>query len=63
MRPPGGLKVIGPRNMPELIRSRFSERNGTIGTLFYIRYRPSLSRNDGHNLIRMSDEIDRHHSP
>src|SRR5690606_41507714 len=31
---------------------------GPIGTAFYVRYKPSVSRNDGHNLLRMANTLD-----
>jgi len=58
MIPPDTLRVLSPKDLPELLRSRFSEKNGTIGTVFYVRYKPTVARNDGHNLLRMSNTID-----
>lgn len=56
--PPESLRVLGLHDLPPLLKSRFSEKNGTVGTVFYVRYRPEVSRNDGHNLLRMSATID-----
>jgi predicted RND superfamily exporter protein len=58
MTPPESLHVLSGADLPELIKQRFSERTGTLGTLFYIRYREGLARNDGHVLLRMSQDID-----
>jgi predicted RND superfamily exporter protein len=58
MIPPEALHVIAPQDLPPFLKGRFSEKNGTLGTLFYIRYRPEISKNDGHNLLRMSATID-----
>ncbi len=58
MIPPDTLRPVVPEDLPPLLKSRFSERNGTVGTVFYVRYRPEISRNDGHNLLRMSATID-----
>ncbi len=58
MIPPETLRVLGPDDLPAMLERRFQERNGTIGTVFYVRYKPSVSRNDGHNLIRMANTID-----
>jgi predicted RND superfamily exporter protein len=40
------------------LKRRFQEKNGTIGTVFYVRYKPEVARNDGHNLLRMATTID-----
>ena len=56
--PPEDLRVLAPEDLPALLKARFSERDGTLGTLFYLRYRSDISRNDGHNLLRMSKTID-----
>ncbi|MCL2724137.1 MAG: MMPL family transporter [Polyangiaceae bacterium] len=58
LTPPETLHVLAGADLPDLIKQRFSEKNGTLGTLFYIRYRPGLPRNDGHVLLRMSQDID-----
>jgi predicted RND superfamily exporter protein len=58
LTPPEALHALAGADLPELIKQRFSEKNGTLGTLFYIRYRPDLPRNDGHVLLRMSRDID-----
>jgi hypothetical protein len=58
MIPPEALDVLGPASLPSLLKQRFSERNGTIGTPIYVHYVPELSKSDGHNLLRMSQTID-----
>ncbi|MDB4935685.1 MAG: putative rane protein [Labilithrix sp.] len=58
MIPPETLRTLTTADLPGLLKSRFSERNGTIGTLLYVRYKPSVARNDGHNLLRMASTID-----
>lgn len=58
MKPPETLHVLAPEDLPTLIKQRFQERDGTLGTLFYVRYKPSLARNDGHVLLRMAKTID-----
>jgi predicted RND superfamily exporter protein len=58
LTPPERLRPLAPEDLPPLLRSRFSEENGTVGTIFYVRYRPDVARNDGHNLLRMSATID-----
>ncbi|MBX3227704.1 MAG: MMPL family transporter [Labilithrix sp.] len=58
MIPPETLKVLHPEDLPRLLKSRFSERNGTVGTVLYIRYKEGVSRNDGHNLLRMAAALE-----
>ncbi|MDF2691728.1 MAG: putative rane protein, partial [Labilithrix sp.] len=58
MTPPESLRVVGQTDLPLLLKTRFSERDGTLGTVFYIRYKADLARNDGHNLLRMAATID-----
>jgi predicted RND superfamily exporter protein len=58
MIPPEALHVLGMEALPAVLKRRFEERNGTIGTVFYVRYKPNVSRNDGHNLLRMANAID-----
>jgi predicted RND superfamily exporter protein len=58
MIPPESLHVLGLEDLPDLLKRRFSEKNGTLGTVFYVRYRPEVARNDGHNLLRMATTID-----
>jgi hypothetical protein len=41
-----------------LLRRNFSEKSGVVGTVFYVRYRPGVSNNDGHNLLRMSRALE-----
>ncbi|HSO35048.1 MAG TPA: MMPL family transporter [Labilithrix sp.] len=56
--PPERLHVLVAKDLPTFVLRRFQERNGTIGTPFYIRYKPSISRNDGHNLLRIAATVD-----
>lgn len=58
MIPPESLKVLMPSDVPDLLKHRFSEKNGVVGTALYVRYRPDIARNDGHTLLRMSETID-----
>jgi predicted RND superfamily exporter protein len=58
MIPPEALHALTTKDLPPLLKTRFSERNGTIGTLLYVRYKPTVQRNDGHNLLRMATTID-----
>ena len=58
MIPPETLRVLNPSDLPSLLKRRFEERNGTLGSIFYVRYKPNISRNDGHNLLRMASSLD-----
>jgi uncharacterized membrane protein YdfJ with MMPL/SSD domain len=58
MRPPEELAVIGPKDLPALIRRRFEENNGKLGTLMYIKYKYGVSFSDGHTLLRMAKTTD-----
>ena len=58
MIPPESLAVLTMRDLPELLKRNFSEKNGVVGTVFYVRYRPGVSTNDGHNLLRMAHALD-----
>jgi predicted RND superfamily exporter protein len=58
MIPPETLAALTVEQLPPLLRHNFSERNGVIGTVFYVRYRSGISNNDGHNLLRMSRGLD-----
>jgi predicted RND superfamily exporter protein len=58
MTPPEGLRVLEPKDVPTTIRHRFQERNGTIGTPFYVDYKPGVSTNDGHILLRIAKTMD-----
>ena len=57
MKPPETLRVIEPRDIPALMRRRFEEKNGTIGTVFYVKF-IDLSFSDGHNLLRIAKTTD-----
>ncbi|WP_146646045.1 efflux RND transporter permease subunit [Labilithrix luteola] len=58
MIPPESLRELTPVDLPGMLKDRFSEKNGTVGTVFYVRYKPEISRNDGHNMLRMSSTLD-----
>lgn len=54
MKPPENLGVIAPKDLPSLIRRRFEENNGRLGTLMYIKYKYGVSFSDGRTLLRMA---------
>ncbi|KYF85736.1 RND transporter [Sorangium cellulosum] len=55
MRPPESLRVITPHDLPDLIRRRFEENNGVVGTVFYVKYKNNVSFSNGKNLLRMAN--------
>jgi predicted RND superfamily exporter protein len=58
MKPPEDLKLVEPKDLPPLIRRRFEENNGKIGTLMYIKYEYGVSFSDGRTLLRMAKTTD-----
>jgi hypothetical protein len=58
MRPPEDLHPIEAKDLPPLIRRRFEENNGRIGTLMYIKYKWGVSFSDGRTLLRMAKTTD-----
>jgi uncharacterized protein len=58
MIPPSSLHVLEPKDLPAFVKRRFQERDGTLGTPFYVRYRHGVSRNDGHVLLRIAATVD-----
>jgi predicted RND superfamily exporter protein len=58
MKPPEDLKIVEPKDLPPLIRRRFEENNGKIGTLMYIKYKWGVSFSNGHTLLRMARTTD-----
>jgi len=58
LRPPDGLRVLGPKDLPPLLRRRFEENDGRVGTVFYVKYRNDVMLSDGHNLLRIAKATD-----
>lgn len=57
LRPPESLAALGVKDLPPLLRRRFEERSGVVGTVFYVQYR-EISLSDGHNLLRIAKTTD-----
>lgn len=55
MKPPEALRVITPEDLPDLIRRRFEENNGVVGSVFYVKYKNDVSFSNGRNLLRMAN--------
>lgn len=58
LKPPQALHVLGPKDLPALLRRRFEENDGRVGTVFYVKYRNDVSLSDGHNLLRIAKSTD-----
>ncbi len=58
IRPPETLRVLEPKDVPPLLRRRFEEKNGVIGTVFYVKYKHGVSLSNGHNLLRIAKTTD-----
>jgi predicted RND superfamily exporter protein len=58
MTPPGDLVAVTGADLPALIRRRFEESDGTLGTVFYVRYGDGVSLSDGRNLLRIARSTD-----
>lgn len=58
MMPPEDLAAVTTKDVPALIRRRFEELNGNVGTLFYIQYVPNTSWSDGHTVLRIAKASD-----
>jgi uncharacterized protein len=58
MRPPSDLHVIEGKDLPDLLRRRFEENDGRIGTLFYAQYKSSVSQGNGRTALRLAKTMD-----
>ena len=58
MTPPETLRVLRAEDLPATLKRRFQERDGTIGTPFYVDFKPGVSTNDGHVLLRIAATVD-----
>lgn len=54
-RPPEYLRALTPDDLPELVRSQFTEKDGRVGTPMYVYLARGLSQSDGHNLLRIAE--------
>jgi predicted RND superfamily exporter protein len=58
LKPPEALHVLAAKDLPALLRRRFEENDGRVGTVFYVRYRNDVMLSDGHNLLRIAKATD-----
>ncbi len=64
IRPPDSLAPIAAKDLPALLRRRFEENSGVVGTVFYVKYynfadKNDISHSDGHTLLRIANTTDR----
>jgi len=57
-KPPESLKVIGVNDVPPLLKRPFSENNGNVGTVIYIKIRNDVVLADAHYHLRLSKTCD-----
>jgi predicted RND superfamily exporter protein len=58
VRPPEGLHVLGWSDLPHFVLRRFSENDGRVGTVFYVKPKNDIIFADGHNHLRLSKITD-----
>jgi predicted RND superfamily exporter protein len=58
MKPPDTLQVLTMSDLPPMLRARFEEKNGVLGTVFYVKYKNDVSLSDGKNLLRIARATD-----
>ena len=57
-RPPESLRVLVAADLPALLLRRFTEADGRVGTVFYVKPRNEVVFADGHNHLRFSRTTD-----
>ncbi len=57
-RPPESLRVLAAADLPPLLLRRFTEADGRVGTVFYVKPRNEVVFADGHNHLRFSRTTD-----
>jgi predicted RND superfamily exporter protein len=58
LEPPERLAAVTPESLPALLRRRFAENDGTVGTVFYVKFRNDVSLSDGYNMLRIARSTD-----
>jgi predicted exporter len=58
LEPPPNLTPIEAKDLPSLLRRRFEEMSGRVGTVFYVKFRNDISFSDGHVLLRIAQTTD-----
>ena len=57
-RPPETLRVLQAADLPGLLLRRFTEADGRVGTVFYVKPKNEVVFADGHNHLRFSRTTD-----
>ena len=57
IKPPETLHILNPRDLPMLLQRRFAEKDGRVGTVFYVKFK-DFSFSDGHNLLKVAATTD-----
>jgi predicted RND superfamily exporter protein len=58
IKPPDDLHVITAPELPPLLRRRFQENDGRVGTVFYVKFSNDISFSNGHNLLKIAATTD-----
>ena len=58
LRPPERLKELGGKDLPDILRRKFEEIDGTIGTLMYIEFRHDIGLSNGRTVLRIAKTTD-----
>ena len=58
LRPPDDLSAIQPKDLPDMLRRRFEEIDGTIGTLMYVEFRHDIGLSNGRTVLRIAKTTD-----
>ncbi len=57
IKPPETLHVLRAQDLPSLLRRRFEEKDGRVGTVFYVKFN-NFSFANGHNLLKVAATTD-----
>ena len=57
IKPPETLHVLTAKDLPVLLRRRFEEKDGRVGTVFYVKFN-NFSFANGHNLLKVAATTD-----
>ncbi len=57
IKPPDTLHVLRATDLPSLLRRRFEEKDGRVGTVFYVKFNV-FSFANGHNLLKVAATTD-----
>ncbi|MEA2752440.1 MAG: uncharacterized protein QOI41_6583 [Myxococcales bacterium] len=58
LRPPETITAIQPKDLPDILRRRFEEIDGTIGTLMYVEFRHDIGLSNGRTVLRIAKTTD-----